>query len=90
MSYFNSNDINASTSKITGAFTEKEYGHNFEFRPTSFQWALDNGLEYEVCVGDGQLRYANVKKTVAYVCIEENDDGSAMLEKWNVKTTFYA
>lgn len=30
-------------------------------------------------------RYATVKKTVAYVVVDENPDGSPVVEKWPIK-----
>ena len=30
-------------------------------------------------------RYANVKKTVAYVCVDEDEFGAPVLEKWQLK-----
>ena len=34
---------------------------------------------------DRGYRYATVKKTVAYVVIDEDDNGEPVIEKWNIK-----
>lgn len=79
MSYFNYGE----TPKTIGAFKEKEHGHWFEYRETSDEWALEQGLTHEIAVADGK-RYAKVKKTVAYVAIDEDDYGKAIIEKWKI------
>ena len=70
----------------TGEFKEKKFGHCFEYRPTFDSWAKSKGFEFELAAGDGSVRYANIKKTVAYVCIDESDDGTPITEKWSIKT----
>jgi hypothetical protein len=68
----------------TGEFVEKSHGHGFTFRETSNEWALQNGLKYEIDVLDG-VRFANIKVTVAYVAVDEAADGTAVLEKWDIR-----
>jgi len=70
--------------KPIGAFQEKEHGHWFEYRPTSDEWALSQGLTHEIAVAYGEKRYAQVKKTVVYVAIDENEYGKALIEKWSI------
>lgn len=67
-----------------GEFTEVDYGKNFTYRNTSNLWALQQGLQHEVDVGDS-VRFANVKRTVAYIAIDEDAKGNAVLEKWQIK-----
>jgi len=67
-----------------GEFQEKDYGKFFTYRKTSNPWALSNGLEHEIDVLDG-VRFADVKATVAYVCIDEDLEGNALLERWEIK-----
>jgi hypothetical protein len=35
--------------------------------------------------GDSGYRYATVKKTVAYVVVDEDEFGLPVVEKWNIK-----
>ena len=72
-----------------GVFTEKSAGNVFEYSvnddPIMEEWP------HKVWVGGGQIndsgyRYALVKKTVAYVVVDENDWGEAVEEKWNIKS----
>lgn len=79
MSYFNYGE----TPKTIGAFEEKEHGHWFEYRETSDEWALKQGLMHEIAVADGK-RYANVKKTVVYVAVDEDEFGKAVINKWKI------
>jgi hypothetical protein len=76
--------INFKSQENEGIFTEVTYGKHFTYRPTEYRWATDRGLMHEIDVLDG-VRYGNVKKTVAYVCIDEDEYGNAVMEKWNIK-----
>jgi len=67
-----------------GEFTEVDYGKNFTYRQTKNEWALKNGLQHEVDVGDS-IRYATVMKTVVYMCIDEEAGGYPILERWKIK-----
>ena len=79
------------TNKPVGEFKEKEFGHYFEYRlsdgTASGQgtWGIDNGFIHEIAVCDGSIRFANVKKTVAYVVVDEDKNGKPVVEKWNIK-----
>lgn len=79
MSYFKE------TIQFGGSFKEKEFGKYFEFRPTSNPWAMSQGLEFEIALTNGEIRFAKILKTVAYVAIDEDVDGSAILQKWTIK-----
>jgi hypothetical protein len=77
---------------VTGYFVHKETG-----RPFQFVNALDvlqvfvkgkiHSFPQEVYVGpEGkETRYARVLKTVAYVVVDETDDGKLVVEKWPIK-----
>ena len=72
-----------------GCFTEKEYGKHFEYSVNDEFFNVFEGQHYphKVWVGDvvGQgWRYAMVKKTVAYVVVDEDENGP-VVEKWNLK-----
>lgn len=65
----------------TGAFQEKEYRQWFTYRPTLNNYATDNGLMYEIDVLNG-IRFAKILKTIAYVAIDEDENGLPILERW--------
>lgn len=67
-----------------GDFQECDYGNYFTYRFTDNPWALLNGLMHEIDVGDG-VRFARVLKTVVHLCIDEDIDGKAVIEKWQIK-----
>jgi hypothetical protein len=48
-------------------------------------WGLENGFAHEIAICDGSVRFANVKKTVAYVCVDQDECGKPVVEKWNIK-----
>ena len=64
---------------------------NFEYRvsngdaPFQGEWGIDNGFKHEIAICDGSVRFANIKKTVAYVCIGEDECGKPIVEKWSIK-----
>jgi hypothetical protein len=67
-----------------GEIQNDEHSGWYTYRETSNPWAKENGLKHEIDVLDG-VRFANVKKTVVYVAVDEAADGSAVLEKWNLR-----
>jgi hypothetical protein len=81
--------------KATGEFRETEFGKFFEYRisegnaPLQGKWGIENGFKHEVAMCDGSVRFANVKKTVAYICtdVDYTDDGIEipLIEKWKIK-----
>ena len=76
-----------------GSFIEKEFKHEFTYRATKDKWAINQGYEHEIDVGTipngsdsfgfnaGDVRFANVKKTVAYVLCDDLE-GNAVEQKW--------
>lgn len=81
-----------------GCFTECDCGHFFEYDTHGEGLVLHPDLatgrntEYPhrvwVCnrpVNDSGWRYALVKKTVAYIVVDEDDTGRAVIEKWRIK-----
>ena len=75
-----------------GQFVEREVGNYFEF---SINDDMDQPNYYKfphkVWVGGGGVagmtgyRYAEVKKTVAYIVVDEDDCGDPVIEKWQIK-----
>lgn len=68
----------------TGEFQEASQGHWFTYQPTTSQWALERGFTHEIDVLDG-VRFAKILKTVAHVCVDEDDAGNAVAEPWKLK-----
>lgn len=71
----------------TGYFKEKEVGNWFFFEPnpdTDFEWAKEFPHRVQTGKQIEQWRYAIVKKTVAYICVDEDEYGRPVLEKWNI------
>ena len=66
-----------------GEFKERDHGRFFTYRPTTDAWALSHGLHHEIDVLDG-VRFANVLKTVAHICVDEEADGQPKLETWRL------
>ena len=78
---------------ILGQFREADNGNTFEF---GCRWSAPSD---EFCASDwlgmddfphviyttGGRRYANVKKTVAYIVIDEDDCGNPVVEKWSLR-----
>ena len=70
--------------KNLGEFQEVTHGKYFTYRKTTDMWAIAEGFQHEIDVLDG-IRFANVKKTVVHVCVDEDANGVAIVEKWNIK-----
>ena len=68
----------------SGEFYECDFDKNFTYRETKNEWALSNGLKHEIDVLDG-VRFANIRKTVANVCVDEASNGTPVTEKWFIK-----
>ena len=75
-----------------GAFTEKSVGNVFEYSKNDD--ALNNCNEdslHKIWVGGEGVcgmrgyRYGTVKKTVAYVVVDEDEYGLPVIEKWYIK-----
>jgi len=79
-------------STILGSFTEKSAGNFFEFSKNLDDITFIDVVEYPHLVWvtspsgfDSGFRYANVKKTVAYIVVDEDDEGNPVIDKWNIK-----
>ena len=82
------------TEAPVGNFIEKEYGNNFEYslneEQDDYSKSIAENYPHKVWVGSGQIggdsgwRYANVKKTVAWVIVDEDAFGP-VLERWFLK-----
>lgn len=66
-----------------GYFVEKEFKYEFTYRKTTNEWALGYGFEYEFDVGySTEVRFCNVKKTRAYIVVEEDETGLPVVQTW--------
>ena len=69
---------------VLGEFRHADTDALFEYaqRRETASWAS----EYpHVIAVDGGVRFARVLKTVAYIVVDEQADGSALVEKWSIK-----
>lgn len=77
------------TSSLT-IVTEKEFGKKHEiFDGAPDEWAAARGATHTLWCGEGigrGTRPAILKKTVAYIGVDETDEGGIKWEKWQVKT----
>ena len=69
---------------ILGRFVEKDHSNLFEFSTTTGADAGFKGFDHKVWVGGNAFRYAKVLKTVAYIVVDEDNDGP-VVEKWYIK-----
>ena len=75
-----------------GCFVEKDTGNYFEYSLNDVQdeYSLSIAENYphrvwvRNTINDQGWRYANVKKTVAYVIVDE-DEGGPIIERWFLK-----
>lgn len=72
-------------SPTLGQFTHVHTHRTFEYRKTNDPWALQHGYVYEIALNFNLIRYANVKATVAYVVVDEDEQGQPVEEKWRIK-----
>jgi len=73
---------------IQGCFRLKENDNYFEYSRNNDPLSWCEDLPHKVWVNDvvGQgYRYAIIKKTVAYVAVDEDEFGLPVLEKWDLK-----
>ena len=72
-----------------GNFIEKDRGNNFEYSLNPDSMAFCEDYPHIIWVGSGATdsgyRYATVKKTVAYVVVDEDEFGLPVVEKWHIK-----
>lgn len=69
---------------VIGEFVIPEFNTRFDFCKTSDEWAVSHDLQFEIHTTGG-VRFARILKTVAYVAVDENTDGTPKLEKWNIR-----
>lgn len=70
---------------IRGLFYTVEFNTRFEFSAAGERPDGWDEFDSLVWVADGTSRFARVLKTVAYVVVDENADGTPVVEKWAIK-----
>ena len=72
-----------------GVFVEKDVGNFFEYSHNDDPVSVCEDFPHKIWVGgivnDQGWRYANVKKTVAYIVTDEDEFGLPVIEKWDIK-----
>lgn len=83
----------SAASDMIGCFTEKEFGKRFTYKMNNelhlhpdLKTGRNTQYPHLVVVGPNadQVRRALVKKTVAYVVVDETENGF-VIEKWQIK-----
>lgn len=82
------------SNNLIGYFTEKDYGRPFEYKKNpdmvlhpDLKTGRNTVYPHLIFVGPegDQVRMALVKKTVAYIVVDEIDNDQSVIEKWNIK-----
>ena len=81
----------SSIKKVIGTFKSKSHGTSFDYENNTpdDSWLPVVDYPHRVWVSsffeDSGWRYANVKKTVAYIVLDEDEYGQPVIEKWSIK-----
>ena len=71
---------------LLGSFVEKDHKNIFEFSANNDNDPWSAAFPHKIWLNhDETFRYGTVKKTVAYVVIDEDDFGKPVIEKWKIK-----
>jgi hypothetical protein len=76
-------DYDKQFAKDSGEFYLPETKKYFGFRPTDNSWATKHELIHEIDVLDG-VRFGIVRKTIAYIAVDEDKYGNPVLQSWNI------
>jgi hypothetical protein len=73
-----------------GAFVEKDTGNTFEFSHNDDPYnGFNEDFPHKIWVGglvnDQGYRYGNVMKTRVVICVDEDEFGLPVTEKWYIK-----
>ena len=72
------------TANPIGVFTEVEVGNYFEYSLNDDTGEFCADFEHKIWVGDG-YRYGNVRKTVLEICVDEDEYGRPVTQKWKIR-----
>tara|TARA_B110000503_G_scaffold33624_1_gene54591 strand:+ start:190 stop:459 length:270 start_codon:yes stop_codon:yes gene_type:complete len=84
MSLFQDGHNNA-IGEFRNEYTYFEYRLSEGDAPNQGTWGLENGFKHEIAMSNDSVRFANIKKTVAYICVDIDDEGNPIIEKWKIK-----
>lgn len=73
---------------VIGMFDEREHGNGFEYSLNDLEVFDPEQFPHKIWVSNLHnqgFRFANVKKTVAYVVVNEDDHGNPIVERWEIK-----
>jgi hypothetical protein len=73
----------ADYASLVGNFRHAETGVYFDYHHKP-NWPID-GYPFGIVMCDGSTRTAKILKTVAYVAIDEDENGLPVFEKWPLK-----
>lgn len=71
-----------------GCFVEKDTGNHFEYSLNDDPMSFCEDFPHKIWVGDqigSPYRYGIVKKTVAFIAVDEDEFGLPVLERWSLK-----
>ena len=66
-----------------GEFYVPDSRKHFTFRPSDNEWAAKHDLIHAIDVLDG-IRFGIVRKTLAYVAVDEDAHGNPVFERWMI------
>ena len=72
------------TQNPIGAFQEKEVGNWFEYSENDDSFSFCEDFPHKIWVLDG-YRYGHVMKTRVVICIDEDEYGLPVTQKWYTK-----
>ena len=74
------------TPRNLGEFQHADTGVWFTFEGRIHdKWTVSHGFIHEIHMSNGTTRSAKVMKTVVYICVDEDEYGQPVVEKWNIK-----
>lgn len=83
MSYFQGEHVE---NNIIGEFIIQNSKKNFVFKLADGEsWGATFGFPYQISDGYGNLQYAKIFKTVAYVVVGQDEYGESIIETWNIE-----
>jgi len=77
------------TENPAGSFVEREVGNTFEFSGNDsnmpYPWNFPHKIWVGGLVNDQGWRHGTVKKSVAYIVVDEDENGDPVVEKWQIR-----
>jgi hypothetical protein len=73
---------------LLGSFREADRGHLFEYAARPDRTFAPAGFAPEcphIVYVNESYRFARVLKTVAWVCVDEDENGEPVMERWDIR-----